>query len=99
MEMLCGICSLQESFFRRSGTGKQTQFSFCSIPSGRTAGERIPPGAEEKQSYQSSSWACPEDVSPCPASAVGNTWIHAHGVSAATEMFSLMMALSRNEDS
>lgn len=55
-----GQCSLQDCFLGRGGTGKQIHFSFPSLTSGRTAGEHIPPEAEEKQSYQSTSWACPQ---------------------------------------
>lgn len=84
-ECFVGQCFLQEHFLRRGGTGKQTEFSLSSIPSGRTTGECTLPGAEEKTVTILPVQLLHKDVSPSPASPAGNTLVHARDMSVATE--------------
>lgn len=97
MEMLCGIVLSPGGFFSEEvGLANKLSFPFPAFPQVGQKGSTFLLGQKKNRAISPPAGLVHKDVSPSPAPPVGNTWLHAHDMSAATEMFS--MALSRNGD-
>lgn len=78
-------------FSEEVGLTKKPQFSFPAFPQVGQQGSTFLLEQKKNRAISPAAGFIHKDISPSP---VGNTWMHAHDMSAATEIFS--MALSRN---
>ena len=91
--------SSRSVFLEEVGLADELSFPFLAFPQVGQRGSAFLTGQKKNRIISPPAQLAHKDVSPPrPPSPVGNTWVHAHDMSAATEMSCIGTASSRNGD-